>query len=204
MIKFHTFFSQLQEAPWYREFLNPVIEKVEGQSKLLDIGTGSGKMVQILTIEKGIECTGIDTNAQMLAEAKKKLQSINVKLMKIEPNQKLPFGNDSFDYVTICSVLFHLKKNEIENMLNDVSRILKPGGSIVILTPTGEGSILKLTRYYFSIKNIGIYIWYNSTKPRAQVWYQENYLAEYSSKNNLKYTSEVVMNGFAQIEVITL
>ena len=160
-------------------------------------------MLQILTTENGIECTGVDTNEHMLTEANKKLGNINVNLVKIELNQKLPFDNKSFDYVTICSVLFHLKKEDIDNMLQDSLSLLKDQGKVIVLTPTGKGSYLKLTRHYFSIKNSGIYIWYKSTKKRAKIWNKENYLAEYAAKNNLKYKSKVVMNGFAQLEVLS-
>lgn len=203
-MNFSKFFSNLQEAPWYREFLNPVINEIGTKGQLLDIGTGSGKMIQILTSEKEVECTGVDTNADMLSEAKMKLGDINAKLIEIKPNQKLPFENKSFDYVTICSVLFHLKNEDIDSMLKDATGLLKEGGKIIILTPTGNGHILKLTRHYLSVKNTGIYVWYESTKNRAKIWSKENYLADYASKNNLNYKSEVVMNGFAQLEVLSV
>jgi hypothetical protein len=41
-MSFSTFFSTLQEAPWYRSFINPVIDEINTSGKLLDIGTGSG------------------------------------------------------------------------------------------------------------------------------------------------------------------
>jgi ubiquinone/menaquinone biosynthesis C-methylase UbiE len=201
-MKFSKFFSNLQEAPWYRAFLNPVINEINTKGKLLDIGTGSGKMIQILATEKGMECTGVDTNKEMLAEAKVKLKNINVELIEISPNAKLPFENNSFDYITICSVLFHLKKEDMDNMLKDSLRLLKAEGKIVILTPTGKGNILKLTKHFFSLKNKGVYVWYRATKNRAKQWTDENYLKAYSTKHQLKYKREIVMNGFAQLEII--
>jgi ubiquinone/menaquinone biosynthesis C-methylase UbiE len=201
-MKFSKFFSNLQEAPWYRSFLNPVINEIGTEGKLLDIGTGSGKLLEILATENGINCTGVDTNSDMLTEAKKKLGNINAELIEITPNAKLPFENSNFDYITICSVLFHLKKEDIDGMLKDSLQLLKKEGKIIILTPTGSGNILKLTKHFFSIKNRGVYIWYRATKKRAQLWTDENYLAEYASQHNLKYKREIVMNGFAQLEVI--
>ena len=201
-MKFSKFFSNLQEAPWYRSFLNPVINEIGTKGKLLDIGTGSGKMIQILSAENGLDCTGVDTDADMLAEAKKKLGNINVGLIEILPDAKLPFENNSFDYITISSVLFHLKKESIDSMLKDARRLMKGDGKIIILTPTGKGSILKLTKHFFSLKNRSVYIWYRATKNRARKWTDENYLAGYTSKHNLNYKREFVMNGFAQLEII--
>ena len=201
-MKFSKFFSSLQEAPWYRSFLDPVINEIDAKGRLLDIGTGSGKMIQILATEKGMECTGVDTDPDMLAEAKKKLKNINAELIEISPDAKLPFENNSFDHITICSVLFHLKKASIDSMLKDALGLLKSGGKILILTPTGNGSVLKLAKHFFSLKNRSVFIWYRATKDRARLWTDENYLAEYASKHNLKYKRDIVMNGFAQLEII--
>jgi ubiquinone/menaquinone biosynthesis C-methylase UbiE len=201
-MKFSKFFSRLQEAPWYRSFLKPVIKETGMEGRLLDIGTGSGKLIQILSTENGLDCAGVDTDSEMLAEAKIKLGNINAELVEITPNEKLPFENNSFDYITICSVLFHLNKQDMDNMLNDARRLLREEGKIIMLTPTGSGGILKLTKDFFSIKNRSIYIWYHATKKRARIWTKENFIAEYASKHKLSYKREVVMNGFAQLEII--
>ena len=201
-MKFSKFFSNLQEAPWYRSFLNPVINEIGIKGKLLDIGTGSGKLIQILSTEIGMDCTGVDTNSKMLAEAKKKLRNINAELIEISPNAKLPFENNSFEFITICSVLFHLKRENIDNMLKDSLQLLKKEGKIIILTPSGKGNILKLTKHFFSLKNRSVYIWHRATKNRSLLWTDENYLAEYALKHNLNYKRELVMNGFAQLEII--
>ena len=199
---FSKFFSNLQEAPWYRKFLNPVLDEIEYDSHLLDIGTGSGKMLEILFNEKNVNCVGTDTNEDMLKEAEEKLRHTNAKLHHIPAGEELPFEKGSFDYVTICSVLFHMKEKEIDHMLINSIHVLKDGGKIIILTPTGNGNMLKLTRHFFSLKNKGIYIWYRATKNRARLWSKNQYLKQFASKNKLKYESWIIMRGFAQLEII--
>lgn len=200
-MKFSKFFSNIQETSWYRSFLNPVIDEIDA-GKLLDIGTGSGKLIQILSNEKGIDCVGVDTNADMIKEAKNKLKKTNIELIKIEANKKLPFKDDRFNYVTICNVLFHLSDENMDLMLKDSTRLLKENGKIIVLTPTGVGNIFTLTKHFFSLKNISIFIWFYATRSRAKIWSNANYLKEYTKKNNLQYTSKTVMNGFAQLEII--
>ena len=201
-MKFSKFFSNLQEAPWYREFLNPVINEIGSNASLLDIGTGSGKMLEILYSEKNVTCVGTDSSQDMLDEAKGKLKESNIQLYLTPAGEALPFTHNSFDYITICSVLFHLKKIDIDNMLEEYSNLLKEGGKIIILTPTGKGNLFKLTKHFFSLRNRTIYIWYRATKKCARIWTNENYLAKYTAKHNLKYKREMVMNGFAQLETI--
>ena len=201
---FSKFFSNIQEAPWYRSFLNPVINQIGRGGKLLDIGTGSGKLIQILATQNNIDCVGVDTNSEMLAEAKKKLANIDAELIKIKANSKLPFENNTFDYITICNVLFHLKHEDIDKMLKDAQGLLKKEGKIIVLTPTGAGSTTKLSKHYLALNNLGIYIWFNATKTRAKIWAKDQYLKQYASKNELNYKSEIVMNGFAQLEIISV
>lgn len=199
---FSKFFSSLQEAPWYRQFLNPVLDEISKDSSLIDIGTGSGKMLEILYKEKNVKSVGTDTESHMLTEAKKKLRNTNAELHLIPSGDDLPFGNNSFDNVTICSVLFHMKEKDIDHILNNSLQVLKEGGKIIVLTPTGNGNIVKLSKNYFSSKNTGIYIWYNATKNRARQWTKRKYLSEYASKHKLDYKSKIVMNGFAQLELL--
>ena len=169
-MKFSKFFSNIQETPWYRVFLNPVINEITEKGKLLDIGTGSGKLIQILSNEKKIDCIGVDTNSEMLNEAREKLKNTNAKLLKIKADTKLPFKMHSFEYITICNVLFHLKKESIDNLLNDAQDLIKENGKIIILTPTGVKGFLSLTKQFLSIKNLSIYIWFYATKNKARKW----------------------------------
>jgi len=139
-MKFSKFFSNIQETYLYRSFLNPVINEIGTEGKLLDIGTGSGKLIQIVSNDKNIDCIGVDTNSEMLEEAKIKLKGTNTSLLKVKANTKLPLNDCSFRVVTICSVLFHLKKEDIDFMLNDVQRILEKNGKIIVLLIGGDKS----------------------------------------------------------------
>jgi ubiquinone/menaquinone biosynthesis C-methylase UbiE len=201
-MKFSKFFSHLQEAPWYRQFLEPVINEIQRSSYLLDIGTGPGKLLEILSNEKNVNCVGTDTSSNMLQEAKEKLKNTNTELHLINPGEALPFEQNSFNFVTICSVLFLIKKEDIEILLNNSLQLLHQEGKIIILTPTGEGGVLKLTKHFFSLKNRSVYFWYRVTKKRARQWTDKNYLPEYAMKHNLNYKRKLVMNGFAQLEII--
>ncbi|MDD5152053.1 MAG: class I SAM-dependent methyltransferase [Flavobacterium sp.] len=201
-MKFSKFFSNVQETPWYRDFLKPVINEITDNSTLLDIGTGTGKLIQILSSEKNIDCVGVDTSSKMLLEAQKKLKKTNTKLIEIKTDKNLPFESNTLNYITICSVLFHLEKDSIDIILKESRRLLKNQGKIIVLTPTGSGNILTLLKNYFSPKNLSIYIWFYATRNRAGPWTKNLYLEQYALTNSLKYKRKIVMNGFAQVEVL--
>jgi len=201
-MNFSDFFSHIQEAPWYRQFLNPVIDEINDQTKLLDVGTGTGKLLEILSKEKNVSSFGIDTSQSMLEEAKKKLNNTNAQLHKIDANENFPFDNNSFDYVTICNVLFNLERNATDHILKETLKVLKDDGRIIVLTPTGKGNLISLTKGYLSLKNLSIYIWFFATKNRAGSWGKEKYLLEFSINNNLKYEQKLILNKFAQVEIL--
>ncbi|NQX82022.1 MAG: class I SAM-dependent methyltransferase [Flavobacteriaceae bacterium] len=201
-MRFSKFFSNVQETPWYRSLLNPVIDEITTKGKLLDIGTGTGKLIQILLDKKKVDCIGVDTSSEMILEARNKVKGTNVKLFEVKADANLPFEKSSFDYVTICNVLFHLKDESIDYILNDALSLLKNKGRIIVLTPTGNGNFLSLSKSFFSLKNLSIYIWFYATRNRAGPWTKNKYLEQYSIKNGLEYKREIVMKGFAQLEII--
>ena len=200
---FSNFFSYIQETPWYFQFLSPVVDEIDNHTKLLDIGTGSGKLLQLAVSEKNVNAIGIDTSESMLTEATKKLKNKNVELLKIEAADAYPFNDNSFDIITICNVLFNLNQNAIDHILNESVRLLKERGKIIVLTPTGKGNLFTLTKSYFSLKNLSIYIWFYATRNRAGPWTDKKQLLTFSKNHELNYKQKIILKGFAQVETLT-
>ncbi len=151
---------------------------------------------------KEVNCIGVDTDAEMLKEAKIKLNNTNVQFLKINATGKYPFDTASFDVITICNVLFNLHQDTVNHVLTETLRLLKKGGKIVVLTPTGKGNLFTLSKSYFSIKNLSIYIWYYVTRNRAGPWTERKLLLKFSKKHSIKYRQKIILKGFAQIEIL--
>jgi len=85
-------------------------------------------------------------------------------------------------------------------------RVLKPGGKIVVLTPTGCGSIWQqlrlLSRMKFSIKNGTFFVWKNATRFNGRQWVENNILKEVAKENKWDYSRQTVFEGFALIETL--
>jgi ubiquinone/menaquinone biosynthesis C-methylase UbiE len=201
-LKFSRFFSHVQEAGWYAEFLSPVVDSVPENCKILDIGTGSGKLLQMLSQQKSVKGVGVDTSEEMLMEAGKKLAGTDARLEKTALGEKLPFSDNSFDCITICNVLFNLDRPSSLFLLEEARRVVRQNGKIIVLSPSGTGGIRKLTKHFFSPRNWSMYIWYNATASRARAWSINNYLPEFSRTHKLKYSKETVLKGFAIMETL--
>lgn len=106
--------------------------------KLLDAPAGEGALVQRLM---GIH----DVTAVDLEEDFFKLHG-RVPFRKVDLNSALPFEDASFDYVTCVEGIEHLE-NPFAS-IREFSRVLKPGGSLIITTPNIM-SIKSRTRFLF-------------------------------------------------------
>jgi phosphatidylethanolamine/phosphatidyl-N-methylethanolamine N-methyltransferase len=93
---------------------------------LLEIGVGNGSHLHLYRLHR---ITAIDTSLKMLETAKKR-QPANMKLLHMN-GENLLFQNQRFDYVILSHVL--AVADRPEKLLEEVHRVLKPGGQVFIL-----------------------------------------------------------------------
>jgi len=196
-------FRNVQEVPWYRSFLKPVVDEIrtmDNGAKILDIGTGPGKLISLVMKNSSYQCVGVDINQEMLNEASKREELNNTLLLRIGKDGNLPFADSSFDVITFCSVLFLLDGTSAR--LDEASRILKPGGSIIILTPTGKNIDWEMLKKYTSLVNWSFWIWNNATRNKANEWQTEANLNDYADRKKIGYDKRVVFNNLAILEIL--
>ncbi|MFA4853412.1 MAG: class I SAM-dependent methyltransferase, partial [Bacteroidales bacterium] len=112
-----------------------------------------------------------------------------------------------FDVVTFCSVLFLLSDETKNNILNEVSRILKPSGKIIVLTPSTRKSFFSTMKdiwlFPFSKYNWTFFVWKTLTADRGNTWQKEKWLFQYSLSKQFAYSISNVFYDYATIEIIT-
>jgi len=102
-------------------------------SKLLDIGCNTGSTIFKLHLCGFKNVYGIDVNKISIQHGRQAYNQISDKLIDYD-GVKLPFGNNSFDIVTMFDVIEHI--NNINEFLNgEVRRVLKKGGRLLFQTP---------------------------------------------------------------------
>ncbi|MEI0445524.1 methyltransferase domain-containing protein [Brachyspira intermedia] len=105
-------------------------------NKLLDIGSGTGYLINMLKDKEMAEFYGLDLSEEMIKIAKSK--NIENAQFILGSANKLPFDDDAFDIVT-CIQSFHHYPYPNEAM-REAYRVLKKGG-LYILSDTGVGGI---------------------------------------------------------------
>jgi ubiquinone/menaquinone biosynthesis C-methylase UbiE len=98
---------------------------------LLDIGTGSGRILELLggTVSRGM---GIDLSREMLAIARAKLADAGLNNCQLRHGDMydLPMEDNSFDAVTVHLVLHYADRPH--EAIIEIARVLRPGGRIII------------------------------------------------------------------------
>ena len=204
-------FIKATKSTWYREFLKPVAETIlqdHAVKKILDIGTGTGKLPELLhSRNPSLLITGIDIDAAMIGEARRIPDAENISWYYQKRDAPLEFAGNEFDVVTLCSVLFLVDDQTKSRLLQEAMRVLKPGGKVIVLTPTGLNAIVsafpEAGTFHQSAYNWTFPIWQIATSARARNWHKHNWLQGYSARESLAYYSFLVFNNYAKIETIT-
>ena len=121
--------------------------------RLADIGGGTGNYTLALARE-GWEPVVVDRSAAMLAwAAAKELETVEADA------QRLPFEDETFDAVTMISMLHHVEDRGVA--LAEARRILRPRGLLVLMGYTGEdAATLWILDYFPSSRR-----WMEATHP---------------------------------------
>jgi ubiquinone/menaquinone biosynthesis C-methylase UbiE len=136
-----TYDKTLQEAysskDWmyknYEEVLNQVAafgKKIleKETSVVVDIGIGTGNLAKRF-VGKAKQIIGIDPSVEMLQLAKKKIPAIEIKKADF---LSLPLSDHSVDLIVSSYALHHLTENEKMIALEEMSRVLKKEGVIIV------------------------------------------------------------------------
>lgn len=107
--------------------------------KLLDIGSGTGYLINLLSEKHEAQYTGLDLSPNMIKVANEKNIKNATFIEGVSDN--LPFEDNTFDVVT-CSQSFH-HYPDTDKALKEAYRVLKPNG-IYIISDTGVGPLKKV------------------------------------------------------------
>jgi SAM-dependent methyltransferase len=104
---------------------------ISNQTVALDVGAGTGAYMNAF-IQHGItDITGIESSADMIAQAKKTYSSLNLNIVQGDPTAVSAFKPDSFTLVSMLNFEVYYIPNT-EQLFSNVYAWLKPGGYFVL------------------------------------------------------------------------
>ena len=108
--------------------INKVLSQIPNDSIVCDVGCGSGGVLLKSIKDKITGGYGFDNLVK-----EEKFENINLKRLNLD-REPLPLDDKSVDVVTALAVLEHFENPF--HILQQIYRILKPGGILLLTTPT--------------------------------------------------------------------
>lgn len=124
--------------------------RLQPDSRVLDVGCGQGRMAVPLTrylSEHGtydgfdIVLKGIEWCRENVATGRQNFHFHHADIRNTEYNPggryeaaayRFPFDDRTFDFVFLTSIFTHMRPAEVAHYLNEIGRVLKPGGNCLI------------------------------------------------------------------------
>jgi SAM-dependent methyltransferase len=125
--------SEKDLKAWHR----PYAAIFAGQSPVLDIGCGPSYFADVL-LELGIDSLGIDLDPAMV-----EMSITRGRRAVLGTQNSLPETDGGFGGVHVSHVIEHLWGDELETLLVNANRALRPGGILVLRTPNWENRFVR-------------------------------------------------------------
>jgi len=117
-------------------FFKNECNKIDLERTVLDCGAGGRRPPLALFYEDGYKTAGIEILQSQIDKATSYAKSNNMDLNIILGDmKKLPYADNSFNFVFSFHTIFHMPKKEIEIAIKEMERVLAPGGLIFIDFP---------------------------------------------------------------------
>lgn len=171
---------------------------------VLDIGSGIGRMAIPLMsfLDKTAQYEGFDVMKMGVNWCQKNITTLypNFKFTHVSLKNDLytndgneaesftfPYSDNQFDFCFLTSVFTHMTDKQVENYLEEIQRVLKPGGrclaTFFILNKTAKHDSNQEFQFPYDYAH---YRLMDDKVKSANVAYQQSYLEAFANKVNLR------------------
>jgi ubiquinone/menaquinone biosynthesis C-methylase UbiE len=182
---------------------------IQSDNCVLDVGSGIGRTAIPLTkylnnkgkyegfdvVKKGVDWCNKNIHNRF-ANFNFKYVPLNNSLYNSHTESSVdfnfPYENENFDAVFLFSVFTHMKVEDIQNYLNEIYRVLKPGGKCLatFFTYSENDNLAEFPGFKFPVKRDG-YRLIDENLEEANIAIENTKLSEMIEKSGLIKTNEI-------------
>lgn len=131
-------------SPHHQKVVAPLLP-AQRDVEILDLACGNGRLLYNLRACGYTRLTGVDISPEQVAVAHR------LGLSEVQCGDLMPWvqaqAAASYDVVCLMDILEHLEKPDVLALLDEVHRVLRPGGLLVAHAPNGAGLFGMRVRY---------------------------------------------------------
>lgn len=121
-------FSATRRGAW--DVMRLIQEAVSPGQTLIDVGAGNARLAR--EIPEGVRYIAIEPSSSMRVDAERFLATRKDSEVRMGAFPRLPAREESADVIACLAVLHHLAPDERRSAIDELWRILKPGGVLVL------------------------------------------------------------------------
>ena len=133
----------LERLKIYLPFVLP-LQEIYPSTKIVDLGCGRGEWLQLLK-QHDFEASGVDIDEQMLTACRELLLPVmHADALSYLAQQSA----DSLSAISAFHVVEHIAFSDLQQLVTEAFRVLKPGGLLIMETPNPENIIVGTNNFY--------------------------------------------------------
>lgn len=139
--KNHHNFDMMQKGGWQKYYVIYITSLFNlKKAKCLDFGCAMGAQTSAF-VDYNIDMVGVDVSDFYIENSPFE----NLKGRLFSYTDKLPFEDNTFDFIHSSQVIEHIPEDKMDSVLSELKRVLKPNGLIFLATcgkedPSHEGN----------------------------------------------------------------
>ncbi len=170
------------------------VTKHRKTGRLLDVGCATGEFLSAMRLQEDWELYGVEPNARVASIASHNTGA-NVFIGTLEQAQ---FAKDYFDVVTMWDVLEHVYNPQ--KTLDEIFRILKPDGLLIIRVPNGSSFQAKIFGKFWAGLDAPRHLYVFSLKTLSTMLSRSGFEIVDSSFNSASYLILVLSFRFWMVD----
>lgn len=120
---------------WCEKNLQPFLERLSEQSRILELGCGQGQMLDFLNRQGFSSVEGVDTSEEQVMAA----EQYGLQVYHSDVFDFLQASHQTYDLVLAIDFVEHFTRQELIQLLYSIKEILNKDGHLILRTPNGQG-----------------------------------------------------------------
>jgi SAM-dependent methyltransferase len=189
----------LQGMEYYgylKMIVNLVLEEGKGL-KILDAGCGDGRLAAVLS-NLGFKVVGIDFSQNAINYARKLVPKADFICMDVYELGKYREFHERFDVVVLMEVLEHLNPNNYQQVLKDLSVVLREPGVLILSVPSTRSPLTNIQHYkHFSLSDI------NTIINESELFIIEKIIGNHHCVLNNAFIKSILLKNISKVKMFS-